>query len=89
MSVRQDNYDPYEQERPRSDNRVFNGSTKLITSLLAIMNILVASAVIGCIIIYGKVQAYDVRFNELDRKFDMIINGQIYIPPRPVTEHGH
>jgi hypothetical protein len=49
------------------------GSTKLIASLLAIMNILTASAIVGGIVMYGKVTS-------LSDKVDLIIQGRIKVP---------
>jgi hypothetical protein len=56
---------------PQKGN-IFNGSTKLITSLLAIMNILTAAAIIGGIVMYAKV-------NSLDDKVTLIIEGKIRV----------
>jgi hypothetical protein len=57
---------------PQKGN-IFNGSTKLITSLLAIMNILTAAAIIGGIVMYAKVTS-------LDDKVTLIIEGKIKMP---------
>ena len=74
--------DPYHYEELGRcmDNRPFNGSTKAITSLLALLNILMASGVVGLIMMYGRMQAFEVRFNDLDNKVEMIIEGRIRIP---------
>jgi hypothetical protein len=81
---------PYEVADPRDyiylgeemDNRdrPFNGSTKLITSLLALLNLLMAAGIVGIIVMYGKVAAFEVRFQDLDQKVDMIVEGRIRIP---------
>jgi hypothetical protein len=60
----------------RNDQKPFNGSTRAITSLLALMNILTAAAIIGGIVMYGKVEA-------LDSKVDLIITGHIKIAAGP------
>jgi hypothetical protein len=67
--------DPYRYEElgRHMDNRVFVGSTKLITSLLALMNVLTAAAIVGGIIMYGRVTS-------LDDKVTLIIEGRIKIP---------
>lgn len=61
-------------------NRPFNGSTKLITSLLALLNLLMAAGVVGIIVMYGQVQAFQVKFEDLDKKVQMIIDWRIRIP---------
>jgi hypothetical protein len=66
----------YQELGWQMDNRVFNGSTKVITSLLALMNILTAAAIVGGIVMYGKVEA-------LDSKVDLIITGHIRIATIP------
>lgn len=69
--------DPYRYEKlgRLMDNRggIYNGSTKLITSLLALMNILTAASIVGGIAMYGRVTA-------LDDKVNLIIDGRIQIP---------
>ncbi len=85
VSVRTDAYevDPrdYEELGALMDSRTYNGSTKIITSLLALMNVLATAAIIGGVVTYGKVQALDVKVEELDRKVDLIISGHIRIEP--------
>jgi hypothetical protein len=60
----------------RQQQGPFNGSTKIITSLLALMNILTAAAIVGGIVMYGRVEA-------LDSKVDLIITGHIKIASGP------
>ena len=52
----------------------------VMTSLLAMLNVLAAAGVVGIIGMYGKVTAFEVRFNDLDKKVDMIVEGRIRIP---------
>lgn len=59
-----------------SRHQHFNGSTKIITFLLSLMNLLTAAAIIGGVVMYGKVET-------LDTKVDMIINGHIKIAAGP------
>ena len=70
----------YLGEEMDSRNSPFNGSTKLITSLLALLNLLMAAGVVGIIVMYGQVQAFQVKFEDLDKKVQMIIDGRIRIP---------
>jgi len=70
-------------EMDNRDNRPLNGSTKVITSLLALLNLLMGAGIVGLVIMYGKIQAFDVRFEDLDNKVDMIITGHIHISPEP------
>jgi hypothetical protein len=76
MGMRTDAYevDPhdYEELGRYMDNRTYNGSTKIITALLALMNLLVAAAVVGGVVLYGKVEA-------LDSKVDLILSGRLRI----------
>jgi hypothetical protein len=72
----------YEELAYSMDSRTFNGSTKLITGLLALMNVLAASAVVGGVIMYGKVEA-------LDEKVNLIIEGRIQIRIPPQEWHDH
>ena len=80
MSTRTDAYevDPrdYEELGYKMDNRVFNGSTKFITFMLAVMNILMAAAIVGGVIMYGRVTS-------LDDKVNLIIEGRIAIARPP------
>ena len=69
----------YEELGRRMDNRgmdnrggIYNGSTKLITSLLALMNLLTAAAIVGGVVMYGRVTS-------LDEKVNLIIQGRIQI----------
>jgi hypothetical protein len=81
MSARTDAYevDPrdYEELGRHMDNRIFNGSTKLVTTLLALMNLLASAAIIGGVIMYGEVKALDVKVENLDNKVELIIMGHI------------
>jgi hypothetical protein len=52
----------------------------VMTSLLALLNILAAAGVVGIVGMYGKVTAFEERFNALDKKVDMIVEGRIRIP---------
>ena len=70
----------YEELGRKMDNRSFNGSTKLITALLGLLNILMAAGVVGLVMMYGRVQEFDVKFTDLDHKVEMIIEGRIRIP---------
>jgi hypothetical protein len=49
------------------------GFTKLITALLALMNILSAAAIVGGVVMYGRVTS-------LNDKVDLIIQGRIRVP---------
>jgi hypothetical protein len=71
----------YEELRYGMDNRVYNGSTKLITALMALMNILVAAAVVGGVVLYGKVEA-------LDSKVDLILTGRLRILGDPYNPYN-
>jgi hypothetical protein len=78
MSVDTNEYevDPrdYEQLGRHMDKRyqIYNGSTKIVTTLLALMNILTAAAIVGGVVMYGKVEA-------LDSKVDLILSGRLRI----------
>ena len=48
-------------------------STKLITALLALMNILSSAAIVGGVVMYGRVTS-------LNDKVDLIIQGRIRVP---------
>ena len=81
MSVHTDAYevDPryYEELGLAMDNRPFNGSTKLVTTLLALMNLLASAAIIGGVIMYGQVQALNEKVENLNSKVELIIMGHI------------
>ena len=62
------------------DARIYNGSTRLITGLLALMNVLTAAAIIGGVVMYGKVSALDMKVN-------LIIEGRIQIPLSSVQKN--
>lgn len=49
-----------------------NGNGKYITSLLTIMSALITAAILGGVVMYGKIQ-------ELETKMDLIIGGHIRI----------
>lgn len=51
---------------------IYNGSTKIVTTLLALMNILTAAAIVGGVVMYGRVEA-------LDSKVDLILSGRLRI----------
>jgi hypothetical protein len=67
----------YEELGYQMDHRPFNGSTKLVTTLLALMNLLASAAIIGGVIMYGEVKALDVKVENLDNKVELIIMGHI------------
>jgi hypothetical protein len=79
LSISTDAYevDPrdYQELAYRMDNRIYNGSTKIITALLALTNLLVAAGVVGGVVLYGKVEA-------LDSKVDLILSGRLRIMER-------
>jgi hypothetical protein len=81
MSVDTDAYEvnprDYEELAFRMDNRGFNGSTRVMTTLLALMNLLASAAIIGGVIMYGEVKALDVKVENLDNKVELIIMGHI------------
>jgi hypothetical protein len=52
----------------------------VMTSLLALLNILMAAGVVGIIVMYGNIKAFEVRFDDLDKKVNMIVEGRIRIP---------
>jgi len=91
MSNRTDAYEIYDQgfykdlgySMDNRDHRPYNGSTKLITSLLALMNILLAAAVVGGVATYGKVQALEVNVEAVKEKVDLVISGRIHIASGP------
>jgi hypothetical protein len=67
----------------RMDNRYSIRPKKtdwVMTSLLALLNLLMAAGVVGVIGMYGKVTAFEVRFDDLNKKVDMIVEGRIRIP---------
>jgi hypothetical protein len=63
----------YERRHSPSKGQIFNGSTKLITGMLALMNILTAAAIVGGVVMYGRVTS-------LDDKVNLIIEGRIRVP---------
>ena len=65
-----------EFQRKFYPQRPFNGSTKLITALLALMNILSGAAIVGGVVMYGKVTS-------LSDKVDLIIQGRIKVAVGP------
>jgi hypothetical protein len=65
-----------DRDEQQGHGGIYNGSTKLITSLLALMNILTAAAIVGGVVMYGRVTA-------LDQKVDLIITGHIRIANGP------
>ena len=52
----------------------------VIASLLVMLNLLAAACVVGIISMQGKLAAFEVRFNDLENKVDMIAEGRIRIP---------
>lgn len=76
MRERQRLDEEYDRRHYQGKGNIFNGSTKLITSLLAIMNILTAAAIVGGVVMYG-------RLSSLDDKVTLIIEGKIRVASGP------
>lgn len=51
---------------------IYSNAPKYITSWLALMNLLIAAAIVGGVVMYGNVTA-------LNQKVDLIISGHIRI----------
>ncbi len=68
------------RDRDMGSGNVFNGSTKIITSLLALMNILTAAAIVGGVVMYGKVTSLEDKVNLIIAGRIQIAMGQIHGP---------
>lgn len=75
---RMSDYD--EDQQYKGPKQVFNGSTKIITWLMALMNVLVAAGIVGGIMMYGRMGALEQGFTDMKEKVNMIIEGRIRIP---------
>lgn len=67
----------------RGTGAIYNGSTKIITFLMALLNVLVAAGIIGGIVMYGRVGAMEQGLSDLKEKVNLLIEGRI----RPPREH--
>lgn len=77
----------YEELGDEMDKRnvggIYNGSTRLITWMMALLNVLIASGIIGGIIMYGRVGVLEEKVSDLGMKVDLVITGRIRVPYGP------
>lgn len=78
--------DPYrmealgrEMDHRNKNDHGHNGSTRFINWSLAMLNGLAIAAVVGGIMMYGRVSALEQRAIALEQKVDLIITGHIHI----------
>ena len=72
--------DEYNKRYYPAKANIFNGSTKIVTWLMALLNVLVAAGIVGGIMMYGRVGALEVGVQDLKDKIGLVIEGRIRIP---------
>jgi hypothetical protein len=95
MSINTDAYeidDPeaYEELGRRMDKRgmdnsggIYNGSTRIITWMMALLNGLTIAGIVGGVMMYGRVSVLEEKITNLSNKVEMIIKGDIKVPHGP------
>jgi hypothetical protein len=90
MQTRPYDVDPrhYEELGDDMDKRhgsgdIYNGSTKIITWMMALLNVLISAGIIGGIIMYGRVGVLEEKVMDMGTKIDLIITGRIRVPNGP------
>jgi hypothetical protein len=58
-------------------NNTFNGSTKYVNAMLAVITALMVAAVCGMWGMYGKVEALSVKVEDVKGTVDLIVAGKI------------
>jgi hypothetical protein len=66
-----------EKMRGMGNNSTFNGSTKYVNAMLAVITALMVAAVCGMWGMYGKVEALSVKVEDVKGTVDLIVAGKI------------
>jgi hypothetical protein len=64
------NYKSRRDDRSQGDHAAFNGSTKFVNWMLSVTTVLMISAIVGGVVLYGQVQS-------INTKVDLLIAGHI------------
>jgi hypothetical protein len=71
----------YDDKYGRGNGNIYNGQTKIITWMMALLNVLVAAGIVGGIMMYGRVGALETGFQDMKEQMKLIIDGHIRIVP--------